>query len=184
MQKHVFAAIFVTFVADVELPVRILPSIYVSSYSIKEFLNTDERIWTHTTSKVAQIRCKVDQKWLMQPFLIVFNRSLFISGHRTTHQLQGQFDGEHTDRMTVSPAGAAQAISIESLKYRADDSSCGVILVQSLAGGGTTHYDLRVKNSFMQGGPPQACKMKFYELAHQGTVIYCSDCPNLLRPGK
>ncbi|XP_049513969.1 uncharacterized protein LOC125941082 [Dermacentor silvarum] len=149
-----------------------------------QFLNTDECIWTHTTSKAAQIRCKVDKKRLMQHLVIFFNRSLLINGQRTTHQLQGQFDGQHTDRMTVSPAGGAQPISIETLKYRDGDSSCGVILVQSLAGGGTTHYDLRVKNSFIQGGPRQACQTKFSEFAPNGTVIYSSDCPNLLRPGK
>ncbi|XP_075526309.1 uncharacterized protein LOC142558027 isoform X2 [Dermacentor variabilis] len=133
MQKQVLAAIFITFVTDVELPARVFPPYFVSCYSIKEFVNTHEPIWTYITDKTINTLCKNDRMRTIHQFFISFNRSLLINGERTTHHLEGHFDAQRSDRMTIHPTGR-QAISIEQLLYKARDSSCGVIRIKSLAG--------------------------------------------------
>uniref|UniRef100_A0A224YBJ4 Lipocalin n=1 Tax=Rhipicephalus zambeziensis TaxID=60191 RepID=A0A224YBJ4_9ACAR len=178
MYQKVSTAIFVILVAHMELPERLFPALHVDSYSIRDFLNTKEYIWTYNTTKTNVIRCRYDLMLFVEGRFICFNRTMLNGRQRISVQLLGQFSRRRLGRMYVFREG--HPLTIETLTYKAPDCSCGVVVVRPLIQG-TTYVDLRVRNSFIRDGPRYECRREFSRITHHGRVIYSSNCSQDLR---
>uniref|UniRef100_A0A224YBZ0 Lipocalin n=1 Tax=Rhipicephalus zambeziensis TaxID=60191 RepID=A0A224YBZ0_9ACAR len=101
MYQKVSTAIFVILVAHMELPERLFPALHVDSYSIRDFLNTKEYIWTYNTTKTNVIRCRYDLMLFVEGRFICFNRTMLNGRQRISVQLLGQFSRRRLGRMYV-----------------------------------------------------------------------------------
>uniref|UniRef100_A0A224YIA1 Lipocalin n=1 Tax=Rhipicephalus zambeziensis TaxID=60191 RepID=A0A224YIA1_9ACAR len=77
--------------------------------------------------------------------------------------------------MAIGPKGG-QFNLVEYLVYTASDFSCGVIRVESR---GSSHHELRVKNSSITSGPKPDCRTQFQHRRPQGKVIYAPYCQSI-----
>ncbi|XP_075730217.1 uncharacterized protein LOC142772027 isoform X3 [Rhipicephalus microplus] len=114
----------------------------------------------------------------MDSGFIAFNRTLLRNRQRITLELLGQFSNRRVARMDVFHG--PHHLSTETLVYKAPDCSCGVIVVRSVIRG-STHVDLRVRNSFIQGSPGHHCRKEFSRITDRGKVIYSPNCSTELR---
>uniref|UniRef100_L7LSU0 Putative group i salivary lipocalin n=1 Tax=Rhipicephalus pulchellus TaxID=72859 RepID=L7LSU0_RHIPC len=167
MGKKVLVAICFVFVVHMKLHLRLLPEIHASSFSIKDFVNTRECIWTYNTTKVSEARCRYDLMRSIHGTFITFNRTVLHHGQRISTDLLGRFSRRRKERLTMST---------ETLFYKAPDSSCAVIVFRSLLQNGSWHGDLRVRNSAIRRDPFPECQMRFSQLARSGRVIYGPRC--------
>ncbi|KAL1444371.1 hypothetical protein MTO96_045552 [Rhipicephalus appendiculatus] len=73
-----------------KLLVCLLQALYVYSYRIREFVDTKELVWTHTTTKTSGGICKRDLMRYIRPTFIRFNRTVLHNGHsRITKDIRG-----------------------------------------------------------------------------------------------
>uniref|UniRef100_A0A131YXZ4 Lipocalin n=1 Tax=Rhipicephalus appendiculatus TaxID=34631 RepID=A0A131YXZ4_RHIAP len=180
MRHGVIVAIFFVIVAHTKLTEWLFPGIHVFSHRMRDFVNTREFIWVYKTSTTSPVHCKFDSMRFIQPLFIVFNRTVLYNGVRTSVALRGHFSTRNTNRMYTMHAG--HTIGIESLFFKASDSSCAVIAVQPLADRATVYADLRVRNSAIRTGPTQMCTREFSRLSRRGgSILYSPNCSRELR---
>uniref|UniRef100_A0A131YMX1 Lipocalin n=1 Tax=Rhipicephalus appendiculatus TaxID=34631 RepID=A0A131YMX1_RHIAP len=96
-------------------------------------------------------------------------------------RLRGEFDPRHIDRMDISVPGM-QAVSRETLIYQAPNSSCGVVQLLPLRRDAVPYYELRAKNSSIEGVIDRECWRHFHSVAHQEIYVYRPECQHLVRP--
>uniref|UniRef100_A0A131YFV8 Lipocalin n=1 Tax=Rhipicephalus appendiculatus TaxID=34631 RepID=A0A131YFV8_RHIAP len=182
MYKHVFVALFVLLIAGKTNTMRrCFPTRRPHRYSIKHFVNSSERIWTCRASLRTTIHCQFDIMRSINPLAIFFNRTFLIRGQRYSMRLRGEFDPRHIDRMDISVPGM-QAVSRETLIYQAPNSSCGVVQILPLRRDAVPYYELRAKNSSIEGVIDRECWRHFHSVAHQEIYVYRPECQHLVRP--
>ncbi|XP_037529730.1 uncharacterized protein LOC119406983 [Rhipicephalus sanguineus] len=182
MHRHILVALFILFIAGNAIAMRrCFPTRRPHRYSIRNFMNSSERIWTCRTSRLTGTRCQFDQRRIMNALTIFFNRTILIRGQRYSIRLRGEFDPLRRDRMDVSTLGM-QAVSRETLIYEAPNSSCGVVQLGLLARDAALYYELRVKNSSIEGMIDRECWRHFHCVAHREVYVYNSECQHHVRP--
>uniref|UniRef100_L7LR27 Putative group i salivary lipocalin n=1 Tax=Rhipicephalus pulchellus TaxID=72859 RepID=L7LR27_RHIPC len=178
MYRKVSTAIFVVLVAQVELPDGLFSAIHAHSYRIRDFVKTRESIWTYNTTKRKDVRCRYDLMRFIDSGFIAFNRTMLRNRQRISLELLGEFSSRHLARMHIFHG--PHQLSTETLVYKAPDSSCGVIVVRSLIRD-SAYVDLRVRNTFIRGGPAHDCRREFSGITQWGKVIYSPNCSMELR---
>ncbi|XP_037529747.1 uncharacterized protein LOC119406996 [Rhipicephalus sanguineus] len=179
MEKWVLAAICFVTITHMKLQLRMLPEIYVVSVSIKGFVNTREVIWTYSTTKISEARCRYDVMRSIQEMFITFNRTVLYSGQRITTDLLRRFSRRREERMYIIRRG--RTLSSETIFYKAPDSSCAVIVLKSMIQNRSWYGDLRVRNSSITKDLFPECERRFAQLARCGRVIYSPSCSQELR---
>ncbi|XP_037529746.1 uncharacterized protein LOC119406995 [Rhipicephalus sanguineus] len=178
MYGKISTAILLIFVAHMEIQEYLFPATHAHSYGIRDFANTREPIWTYNTTKTEAVRCRCDQMRFIDPVFIGFNRTMLHNRRRVSLELLGQFSRTRVTEMFIFH-GHVQ-LSTEILVFKTPDSSCGIIVTKSSVRN-ATFVDLRIRDSFIKGGPRRECRRKFSRIARTGRVIYRSSCSKELR---
>nr|XP_037274984.1 uncharacterized protein LOC119167587 [Rhipicephalus microplus] len=69
--------------------------------SMRDFVNTTEKIWTYFTSEPIEIECKADEKQYLSLISIEFERSYYYRKKKMCYSLVGRFDPKHKDVMII-----------------------------------------------------------------------------------
>uniref|UniRef100_A0A023FQT9 Putative lipocalin-3 1 n=1 Tax=Amblyomma cajennense TaxID=34607 RepID=A0A023FQT9_AMBCJ len=149
---------------------------------IKEFVNTNDIIWTYNTTAHKRLPCLMDFKKEVTEKDIQFERHHFTRQKRwAAKHLIGKFGiwspedknkSKPYDYMEVLTFSQRKWVDAEILEYQHEDNTCGVFTVMS--GNGippTFSHELRVKNSSIQTGPKEECKKQFLKVVGEGKKI-------------
>uniref|UniRef100_A0A131Z0Z1 Lipocalin n=1 Tax=Rhipicephalus appendiculatus TaxID=34631 RepID=A0A131Z0Z1_RHIAP len=131
-----------------------LPKSRPTIYSMINFVNTTQRVWTYKISRPGTIRCQYNLKRVISPHNIVYNRTFLHNRQRHSIILRGEFHARPRDRMDVNTID------------------------------GATYYELRVKNAYVESVPDRRCGRHFNCVARSGIFTYGPDCQNMTRPRK
>uniref|UniRef100_L7LTG5 Putative group i salivary lipocalin n=1 Tax=Rhipicephalus pulchellus TaxID=72859 RepID=L7LTG5_RHIPC len=169
-----------------------------SNFDIKEFFSTEDVTWTYNTTRSTSYYCIGDVKHNITNANVVFTKysRLNTSTVETiaTH-LNGTFYKDTARERGTKASGKSRynAMRIaylddgepfwkEVLMFQTKDMKCGVFMVLR-RGRNPETYDLRLKNSSVEGGPDTTCLKQFISLAkgEQGHVLYSSHCQEMLQ---
>ncbi|XP_037498555.1 uncharacterized protein LOC119372164 [Rhipicephalus sanguineus] len=170
MHVRVSLVILVIFWTDSTCPMQCFPRCR-TIYSITDFVNTRDHIWTYKISKQTVIRCQYNKMRSISLEHYIYNRTFWYREQRKSIRLRGDFDAQRKNRMDVR--------SIETLIYLANNTACGVVRIEP-ARNGTTYYELRVKNAYIGAMPDRKCTSRFRRVANFEMLTYSPDCHHLL----
>ncbi|XP_075729006.1 uncharacterized protein LOC142761726 isoform X1 [Rhipicephalus microplus] len=151
-------------------------TVRTDGFDVKQFVNTSEKIWTYKTTSRAQLQCEVNQLEYISALSIIFKRSSFFKGKRSDFRIEGLFDTDHKERMTLLSRGTFRRV--ETMLYMAHDYSCAVFKVDSLTNWRKFYYDLRMRNSSLRTRPSVYCRIHYEEVVsteyhHQENIVGC-----------
>lgn len=154
--------------------------------SVKEFVDTQEPIWTRISTEKTKVLCKVDVKVNSQGENIQFNRSFYMGYHNwTTYACTGTFDTGKQQQMRVTAQNERQDYN-EILLYSGANYTCGVFIVQPVAtSGSTTWHELRIRNSSITRRTDPKCTEHFNRVAGSERVrkMFRRQCLQMLQIG-
>nr|XP_050037240.1 uncharacterized protein LOC126534052 [Dermacentor andersoni] len=148
---------------------------------IRKFVNTQEAIWTHSTTARFYIRCKVDVRTSITKKLISFRRKYYTDEgrHWLAKKLDGLFSEKQKDVMQICPPGE-RVTEKEAVLYIGAKYDCALIKVTPAAHDHKSHFDLRVWNSSIIHGVDPSCLRMFAGFKEHGRVIYGPRCQDIL----
>ncbi|XP_075728979.1 uncharacterized protein LOC119165560 isoform X2 [Rhipicephalus microplus] len=130
MYKLLLLAMYVIFIADMTRPVRFSPSFRRRAYSIINFLNTSEHIWTVRATRHGNTTCQFDHVRHVNFRRVFFNRTLMEGRTRHSVRLIGEFFEDNKSKMYVTTLGFRPMFSAK-LIFAVEDNICGVMKLQS-----------------------------------------------------
>ncbi|XP_037275411.2 uncharacterized protein LOC119168097 isoform X1 [Rhipicephalus microplus] len=148
------------------------------AYNIRKFFDTEEPIWTYTTSKRANVWCEVGVTNNVTESSVSFKRSSYDRKGRTSGILEGKLS-DRKKHMDIKSQDGVYTLH-EDIIYMNQNGSCAVIMVTTAFGGKQSTFDLRVRNSSIAWGPTEKCKKHFKKHEAQGQNIYQPQCQRIL----
>ncbi|XP_075729014.1 uncharacterized protein LOC142771418 [Rhipicephalus microplus] len=184
MRREVVVAILILSATDFRFATFTNSIAPRSLVSVKQFVNTSERIWTYKTTNRGFVRCEVVELEEIYNLSITFKKSLYISNRRLDVRLRGIFDKRRKRRMTVMEKDAF--INVENMVYMHPDQSCAVFRIESLIKWDVLRHDLRVRSSSVHLKPHKSCSSYFYRVIkyEPSYKMYVPGCQNALKEGK
>nr|XP_037270990.1 uncharacterized protein LOC119163151 [Rhipicephalus microplus] len=159
-------------------------TVRTDGFDVKQFVNTSEKIWTYKTTSRAQLQCEVNQLEYISALSIIFKRSSFFKGKRSDFRIEGLFDTDHKERMTLLSRGTFRRV--ETMLYMAHDYSCAVFKVDSLTNWRKFYYDLRMRNSSLRNRPSVYCRIHYEEVVRYepSFMVYNARCQRQIKEEK
>uniref|UniRef100_A0A224YN31 Lipocalin n=1 Tax=Rhipicephalus zambeziensis TaxID=60191 RepID=A0A224YN31_9ACAR len=182
MRKPLFVAMFVISFTSVTRPMRFLPNFRRRTYSIVNFLNTSERIWTVQTSRPGNTTCQYDHVRRINPRFVLFNRTLMQGRTRYSARLRGEFFEDHKNEEYVTALDFRPMFRAK-LIFAGENNVCGVMKLGSMTGAPTTYYELQVRNSSLEIILYRRCWHHFCNVARHSRGVYNPHCQHLIRLG-
>lgn len=175
-EKQIFATLlFAACVARLECKWPLLGR----DWDIREFLKTEEPIWTYATSEATQIICKRDTKLLITFQYIVFFRSYYHQKRKLIFRLQGEFDPHRKARMIIKSRDRVFN-QTEEVIYMSKNLTCAVMRVTPHFGSYMKKYDLRIRNSTIREPIEAKCLDTFKSRTGKKMyVLYKNKCQYL-----
>uniref|UniRef100_A0A6G5A4X1 Putative lipocalin n=1 Tax=Rhipicephalus microplus TaxID=6941 RepID=A0A6G5A4X1_RHIMP len=175
-EKQIFATLlFAACVARLECKWPLLGR----DWDIREFLKTEEPIWTYATSEATQIICKRDTKLLITFQYIVFFRSYYHQKRKLIFRLQGEFDLHRKARMIIKSRDRVFN-QTEEVIYMSKNLTCAVMRVTPHFGSYMKKYDLRIRNSTIREPIEAKCLDTFKSRTGKKMyVLYKNKCQYL-----
>nr|XP_037274693.1 uncharacterized protein LOC119167328 [Rhipicephalus microplus] len=159
-------------------------SIFIKENELKEFLSTNDFIWTYNTSNKRDNHwCEVDVTERLQEKSIVYKHSYyrkFPLKEKFSVMMQGVF--KYPNNMIASTKGSKVQFK-HHLTYLDSDKVCAVIRVSPMFSTTTKPwYELRVQNWFLlkYRHPSITCEHYFNLHAKQGRLIYHPSCQKII----
>ncbi|XP_037576003.1 uncharacterized protein LOC119458245 isoform X2 [Dermacentor silvarum] len=152
--------------------------------SVKEFVDTQEPIWTCISTEKTKLLCKVDVKVSSHVENIQFNRSFYMGYHNwTTYACTGTFDTGNQQEMRVTEK--EREVYIETLLYSGINHTCGVFMVRPDTSDSTTWHELRIRNSSIKRRTDLKCTEHFRRVAGSegARKMFRRQCLHMLQIG-
>ncbi|XP_075729009.1 uncharacterized protein LOC142771413 [Rhipicephalus microplus] len=184
MRREVVIAILTLSAIDFMFAMLTNSVAHLVPLSVKQFVNTSDRIWSYKTTNRGFVKCEVTELKEIYELSIIFEKSLYISQRRRDVKLHGIFDKRHMRRMTVMEKD--KFLNVENILYMHPDESCAVFRIESLIHWDVIRHDLRVKNSSIHRKPRKSCSRYYYSVIklEPSYKIYVPGCQKALKEGR
>ncbi|XP_075730626.1 uncharacterized protein LOC142772311 [Rhipicephalus microplus] len=127
MHMVVSLTMLIIFCTDFTSSMQCFPKRRPVIYSIMNFVNTRQRIWTYKISQGGRLRCQYNVMRSINPQEIVYNRTCSYDRQRRSIALLGEFDARHIDRMYVRTDDGRTYYEIRN-EWRAKDNKSEELL--------------------------------------------------------